>query len=895
MADAFAPQFQGEVRFNQPVEQPSTLGAVADLVGMFGKAFSSAQEGRASTAPKTDPNLGVFRQGLERVEAIRQERGETAALVAERQLASNFAMAGINLDDNYKDVYQTTTGRTWAGYGADNEARIIEETLKDPQVQASYIASFAVNKDWSKEQRVEYAIGQKATLQAAENEIARSKAEAGYKWNLQTEAAYNSAVDTFLNVNLGALMTTTQQGGRVSPQDVANLSAQWGQLKVNVSRPPGVSDDQWKAIEDKIANVDNMLTTMQKAGSSEVMLETLTTGFANAMIEQGGGSTESLLAGMTALKDPATLTNLMGGKVETFIMGIGQNLNINIPTMDLFGHVVETQGGLAAETDPNAVITTIPENIKQNLDGKTPEQIYKGLEASGMLTSVIGPNDLSRPEARQQFVENATTIGAVLMNNPSDQFLSDAALKKLIANPQFIRNIQALEATDPEAYTVARQFVRGGLNTELARQQRNLEAIESNLGVTWNGSAYVLDKQALIDGGMTAQQADGFVAWVGKTYGGDLKALADGLAPMPPGMNFKPAGLQQAYDRRAAIGTIGKAMSALEVKVDTPAAQEPTAEAEVTTGTGYRIPEEVAKDTEFVNAAGQLASEFSIPVDDLFRVIEFETAGSWDPAIKNPGSTATGLIQFLESTAKGLGTSTANLANMTRAQQMEYVGKYLAPYKGKIKNFGDLYLAIHYPKAVGQSETFVMYSQGSAEYAANKNLDTNGDGTVTRGETVASVIARTGGGRGVMTTPATAKTGEFLQQATTDIAAVAPPGGFAPAAPVSGGGAAAEAPATATEAVTAELPVDFSNAATGVMPQQEDQTQAPTVDAEVQALIDNLSTKTKRQLKAAGIEPSSLKFFETDAAAEAAIESGELQEGDAYILPNGQVNIVEGD
>jgi len=104
------------------------------------------------------------------------------------------------------------------------------------------------------------------------------------------------------------------------------------------------------------------------------------------------------------------------------------------------------------------------------------------------------------------------------------------------------------------------------------------------------------------------------------------------------------------------------------------------------------------------------------------------------------------------------------------------------------------------------------------------------------------------------------------------------------------------APATApTEAATAELPVDFSNAATGAMPQQEEQTQAPVVDAEVQALIDNLSSKTKRQLKAAGIEPSSLKFFETDAAAEAAIESGELKEGDAYILPNGQVNIVEGD
>lgn len=104
------------------------------------------------------------------------------------------------------------------------------------------------------------------------------------------------------------------------------------------------------------------------------------------------------------------------------------------------------------------------------------------------------------------------------------------------------------------------------------------------------------------------------------------------------------------------------------------------------------------------------------------------------------------------------------------------------------------------------------------------------------------------------------------------------------------------APATATEAVTAELPATFQEDTNfqGTDAGQPSE-QTPVVDAEVAALIDNLSSKTKRQLKAAGIEPSSLKFFETDAAAEAAIESGELKEGDAYILPNGQVNIVEGD
>jgi hypothetical protein len=98
---------------------------------------------------------------------------------------------------------------------------------------------------------------------------------------------------------------------------------------------------------------------------------------------------------------------------------------------------------------------------------------------------------------------------------------------------------------------------------------------------------------------------------------------------------------------------------------------------------------------------------------------------------------------------------------MTAAEQMDFVGKYLAPYKGKIKNFGDVYMAVHWPAAIGKDEAYVMYEKGSDSYDKNKNLDTNGDGTVTRGETIARVISGTGGG--TMTTPYTAEAEKMLQ------------------------------------------------------------------------------------------------------------------------------------
>lgn len=587
----------------------------------------------------------------------------------------------------------------------------------------------------------------------------------------------------------------------------------------------------------------------------------------------------------------------------------------------------------------------VGEEVWNNWSSRTAEEAWSstghyGAMLGGYDAATIRGGQVDTKAVTNNLVGLATSFAVIDLENEPVSF---GGIRKSVS-AQLPAYVDALEQADPQNGKAARSVLFTSLGMAARQYEAGVTSVEGNLGITFDPKkrAYTLDTTKISPNDERAMWAAGIV---NRFYGGDiLKAIDDDFKSVPPGdirfpgatgtarsggrvpplssiLNIDKDEVMRLLDMRNSVvyldGLAGQIepkefKDARELLGATPnevtsnqvlgaQALEAVATApnsgDITTttlpaGSGYRIPEEVAQDQEFVSAAGKLAADLSIPVDDVFRVIEFETAGSWSPAIKNPGSTATGLIQFLESTAKGLGTTTADLAGMTRAQQMEYVGKYLEPYKGRIKNFGDLYMAVHYPKAIGQSETYVMYSQGSAEYAANKNLDTNGDGTVTRGETIASVIARTGGGRGVMTTPATAQTAEFASQAAADISSVAPPGGFA-TAPASTAAPSTEAPAPAPEAATADMPVDFSSAATGTMPQEGSQVQAPSVDAEVKSLIDNLSTKTKRQLKAAGIEPSSLKFFETDSDAEAAIESGELQEGDAYILSNGQVNVIE--
>ncbi|MFL1558571.1 baseplate hub protein [Pseudomonas sp. O11] len=139
-----------------------------------------------------------------------------------------------------------------------------------------------------------------------------------------------------------------------------------------------------------------------------------------------------------------------------------------------------------------------------------------------------------------------------------------------------------------------------------------------------------------------------------------------------------------------------------------------------------------------------IAKNLSIDPNWLMAVMGFETGYTFSPAARNPGSSATGLIQFLQASAIGLGTTTARLARMTAVEQLDYVEKY---YKsagaGRIQNLGDAYLTVLFPIAVGRPDSFVMWRRDSGpyqrEYAANSGLDKEKKGYITRGDAVSVV------------------------------------------------------------------------------------------------------------------------------------------------------------
>ena len=144
-----------------------------------------------------------------------------------------------------------------------------------------------------------------------------------------------------------------------------------------------------------------------------------------------------------------------------------------------------------------------------------------------------------------------------------------------------------------------------------------------------------------------------------------------------------------------------------------------------------------------------IADDLQMPAttgaSDLMSCIAWESNETFAADVKNmAGSGATGLIQFMPTTAIGLGTTTAKLAAMTPEDQLNYVYKYFRPWKGKLKNLGDLYMAILWPLGVGKSDSFVLWEKGErpTTYRQNAGLDVNKDNRITRGEAVSKVLQK---------------------------------------------------------------------------------------------------------------------------------------------------------
>lgn len=140
---------------------------------------------------------------------------------------------------------------------------------------------------------------------------------------------------------------------------------------------------------------------------------------------------------------------------------------------------------------------------------------------------------------------------------------------------------------------------------------------------------------------------------------------------------------------------------------------------------------------EFKEKVIEISMKLGIDPNSLMLTMFIETARTFDPAIQNKQSRATGLIQFMPATARGLGTTVDKLKEMSAIDQLDYVYKYMLPYRGKMKEFVDTYLAVFFPLAISKADDWVLETKSlPANRIASWNplYDLNRDGKIQKSE-----------------------------------------------------------------------------------------------------------------------------------------------------------------
>lgn len=216
----------------------------------------------------------------------------------------------------------------------------------------------------------------------------------------------------------------------------------------------------------------------------------------------------------------------------------------------------------------------------------------------------------------------------------------------------------------------------------------------------------------------------------------------------------KPEAVTESIQAQAAVqAQVNLAKEPVKVEEPAPAAPQFT---ERSYGQALNDEQKSAVDQIVTDLA---ARGFEVKTDDVINFMATETAGTFSPSIRSGGKKggAVGLAQFTQTAindmnrfrGKGNKLSKSKLASMSFADQSKVVTEYLSTALGrkgmKGKNVGasDLYAAVFAPAAIGKSAGSTIYSlSGSARnYRANKSLDTNHDGRITKAELTARLNA----------------------------------------------------------------------------------------------------------------------------------------------------------
>lgn len=859
----FNPTLESSVQPMSPVERASPIQGVADLFNLFAPQPKAASQPSASDMK--DQAGRTFFGEMDKAAQLRADGREAEATAAARGAYRSLTRQyGPDQIPGASELFTQFTGQD-SGMALTGNTNLSESLRTNPEYVKNLALLRESSPDMSEADLDAQAMRITQNWISNDQQLAQFKQGEAVSW-IKAKPVYDEGIK-LAREDLQRMVATANKDSIISVEEAGQIRNYWSSVLNKFQPPPGVPTEEWDKYKstyiDPMEEVINFgLEGILKVDASQDLPRALNK-IVDVLIARGelppALRINMLPSGSDPMASLQTALSMLKKSDENgdWATQIDSVMNMSYNELLQFAQNFEVTGPEWVEKiNPSAISGMSMEDKKGTLlqDKLRSQSSDPGKAAEGIIS----------------LIEHSGAIDA------GTYF--DSGFAASLFDQKLFDKIAELEEINPESGKYIRERVNQVLDTRLEASSNYINQVAKQNGFVIQDNGFGTKQLVLSRDAMSEQQK----ADLDKYFGGSIAAAtaAKGFAITygADGVSQKYTSIAQGFAELPKIAAELKNYAAIDnMRREKFGVQEAAQDTSVTpTGMEYALPEEVAKDTAFVSAIKGVAQNNSIQPDWLARVIAFETANTWSPSVRNPGSTATGLIQFIESTAKSLGTSTEALSTMSRDEQMVYVDKYLQQYKGKIKNFGDLYMAIHYPKGIGQDDTYVMYSEGSAEYAGNRNLDSNGDGTVTRAEAVQNVISRTPS-KGAVLRVAGQSGYDVGGMQTPAQPQVAPPVGIITEPATLPGNIVTRGPNGPVEAPST-IPAPEQGMG-GTL--QEKGTPAKSTNKEIQSYLDSLIGKE-----------GGIQSFASEAELQVAIASGQVESGDLVAI-NGKIRTVE--
>ena len=687
-------------------------GLALEALNLAGGYAGYVQKSKASAAEK------AWMGEVLKADALRDDKRFSEATMRENLATKQAYALGVDVD-KLATEYTQITGRPFDIIGLSREEQVAQMLKNDKNYQMAVIAAEGkLGPNATRDEILAKAQADITELATSSNTLALVAAGNKLDWDTKVKGAYNTRLDQFDNGIIAGLISRTQKGEPITPGEIDTVILQHNLMSQKLIKPAYVSDDQWNSVKQRLDLQKEFLTTLKAARDPDNLLTDMV-----SQLMQSADTPEEAMTIFSA-SDPSNLAAYFGTNAAETIHKTAKTAfadNNYKQRGKILNDLQEVDVTEPVSGNSTFTIDTAPSFLKDHVNDD-PKAMQRNVEAGLEMIKNIKPMELQGEGAIKQFYNATMSMAAGMLSDT--EFYSSSKVSKVFNNPNLEQALSMVASVDREAADEIRISLRSVAKLQRTALKVNLQSMEDALkGAVWDEQ----DQTYYITG-----DSGKFLNMPNSAISGEM--TDKGFKIADTSVTF-PEGYKEAIDRRKSIKILDRAINNLSVEgaeVETTTPQTETIE-----GITYSLPEDVQADTEFLNEVVRVSEEVGVNPDQLISVIDFETIGSFSPSEKSKTSSGTGLIQFLEKTAKELGTTTQKLSQMTRAEQMVYVGRYLAKYEGKIKNTGDIYMAVHWPRGVGESDDYVLYRKGSKAYRANSSLDKSNDGTVTRGEALA--------------------------------------------------------------------------------------------------------------------------------------------------------------